>query len=145
MNTKLPMALSISRPQRSDGKRCINIEVMDEASRLRFLEIEIPLADMMAALTGLSHCSCVGDVRGLQWVGMHKVTESRSVICPLNSYKREELREWLECNCQEEGWILNTYLGSQESISTNPEGNGQVLRYSVTKYIAAEPTGEEAP
>ena len=137
------MSLSISRPQRSDGKRCINIEVMDEASRLRFLEIEIPLDQMMEALTGLSHCPCIGDVRDLQWVGMEKVTESRTVLCPLNSYKREELREWLEANCQEEGWMLITYLGSQGSVTKAPDGKGQILRYGVTKYVATEQAGKD--
>jgi len=61
------------------------------------------------------------------------VEESRKVLCPLKTYRKTDLEEWLSKNAQEEGWILNNYLRSQSSVTHTEEGT--ILRYSVTKYV----------
>jgi hypothetical protein len=130
---KLPMKLSISRPSYGNGKRKINLTIQDVASRTQFVDLEIELEDMMEAITGLGYRPCEAEVRGLANVGKTRVTESREIVCPLNTYKKEELREWLEANAQEDGWIIDSYLGLQGSTSNHPCGT--LLRYGVTKFI----------
>lgn len=130
---KLPMQLSISRPQYGNGKRKINITIQDEASGIQFVDLEIELEHMMEALTGLHGCPCEVEVRGLGNVGKKRVIERREIICPLKIYNREQLHEWLSANAQEDGWILDAYLGSRGSVSSHSDGT--LLRYQVTKFI----------
>jgi hypothetical protein len=133
---KLPMKLSISRPSYGDGRRKINLTIQDDASRVQFVDLEINLEHMMEALTGLSHCPCEVEVRGLAYVGKTKVTERREIVCPLKSCKTEDLRRWLVENAQEDGWILDSYLGSQGSTASHSEGT--LLRYNVYKFVATQ-------
>lgn len=51
--------LTISRPSYGDNREKINIVVRDQASRLKFLSIEIDYADFTKCITGLSEVSCV--------------------------------------------------------------------------------------
>lgn len=125
----MDMKLCISR--RSSDK--IVISITDEASRSEFVEVELSPHDFAMAVTGLSFVKATGSVRGLENVGKKKVIEKRSVVCPLNSYDRKNLSAWLEQNCSEQGWLLDTYLGSQGSIE-NVDG-GRKLNYSVYKYV----------
>ena len=77
-------------------------------------------------------------MRGLEHVGKKKVTEPRTAIAPksIPSHSRDELRAWLQENRQEDGWIIDSYLGSQNSV-TRDQGE-TVLRYSVFKYVPAD-------
>jgi hypothetical protein len=43
------------------------------------------------------------------------------------------LEQWLQDNAQEEGWIIDHYLGSQSSID-HMDGK-TFLNYSVHKYV----------
>lgn len=131
MNIKA--ALTISRL--STDK--ISICVQDHASHAQFLELEIDPAEFANALTGLSHVECTGEVRGLENVGKQIVSETRKVEYPHGGRpKRHELEAWLLLNCQEEGWIIDPYLGSQSSIS-NYDGK-TFLNYRVKRYEAVE-------
>ena len=110
---------------------------MDETSRLQFFEGQMTLQEFASAVTGLGYQTIIADIRGLEYIGKEKVTESREAVYLGRCYDRENLEKWLVENAQEEGWILNASLGSQSSVSYNKDGN-TVLCYSVTKYI--EPT-----
>ncbi|CAK7037105.1 hypothetical protein [Providencia rettgeri] len=125
--------LTISRPSYGDNREKINIVVRDQASRLKFLSIEIDYADFTKCITGLSEVSCDLIVNELENVGKKKITENRSVICPIRSYEKGILRDWLINNKQEDGYILDPYLGSQSSIQMCDEG--AVLNYRVIKYV----------
>jgi hypothetical protein len=91
--------------------------------------------DFATAVTGLSGIKVDAEVRGLDVVGKKKVVESRSALCPLNSYDKSTLQAWLLDNCQEEGWTIDPYLGSQSSLSYHTEG--VTLNYRVYKYVEA--------
>jgi hypothetical protein len=99
------------------------------------VEFEMKLADFAAALTGLAFVP--GDMRvaGLAVVGKQRVSERRSIECPLDTYDKKELSQWLVENAQEEGWTLNTYLGSQTSVTRRDDKT--ILQYSVTKFVEA--------
>lgn len=92
-------------------------------------------ADFAQALTGLSELDATATVRRLDVVGMKKVIEPRTIECPLKGYDRKELTSWLEENAKEDGWIIDTYLGSQGSVRYTDAGC--VLNYRVFKYIDA--------
>lgn len=130
------MSITISRPQYGDGRQKISITVVDNASRIEFLDLEIDLDEMMAALTGGSRRPCEAEIRGLESVGKTRVTEKREIVCPLKSYRRGELEKWLQENAQEDGWILDLYLGSHASTASHPDGT--LLRYNVTKFVDTE-------
>lgn len=124
--------LTISR--RSDDR--IFIQIRDEASRNKFVEVEVTPELFGMAVTGLGEVDCSFEVSGLGVVGMQKQTESRRAVCPLKSYDRDQLRAWLRENCAEDGWHIDAYLGSQGSVVSTDEGS--ILKYSVYRYVPRE-------
>lgn len=131
--------ITISRPQFGDGRELITLRFTDELSRGRFLEVRMSPRDFAMAVTGLSEMPCSLLAESLETVGLKKITEDRVCVCPLRSYDRQALELWLIQNAKEEGWTINPYLGSQNSRTTNSDGQ-TVLRYSVYKYV--EPSTE---
>ena len=111
----------------------IRIRFRDEASGIEFAEVAMTPENFGYAITNLAEQ--VGDleVRGLAYVGKKCVTEPRQIECPLNTYSREKLQVWLKSNAQEDGWVLDSYLGSQSSVDR--KSGKIVLNYRVTKYI----------
>lgn len=134
-------ALSISRPTYGDGRELIAIRFEDKASGAQFLEATVSPHDFALALTGLSRVDVDMTVRGLQVVGLKKIREARTAINPPQNYSKCFHEAWLQENCQEDGWILDCYLGSQSSISRS--GDETTLRYAVYRYVDPE-TGEVA-
>jgi hypothetical protein len=128
---KINANICISR----DSSDTMRLKVRDEASRVTFLELQISPHDLMMALTGLGYVDAkTAEVRGLDVVGKEKITETRSTEYPGVSYEsREKMEAWLCENCQEPGWIINPYLRSQSSISSN--GDTTILRYSVSRFV----------
>jgi hypothetical protein len=133
MNKNIECDLHIGQPRGGSGPEIMTIEVTDRASHIRFLSLEVPLASFMKAITGQFLSEIQGSVMGLEEVGKTRVTETRQIVCPLKTYKREEMREWLEANAQEAGWIIDSYLGSQGSVTSHPEGS--LLSYRVHKFV----------
>ncbi|HCM63746.1 MAG TPA: hypothetical protein DIT05_14570 [Morganella sp. (in: Bacteria)] len=128
--------ITISRPSYGDGRDVINIQVRDDVSRIKFLDVEINCADFARALTGLSETNCELTVRGLKSVGKVKIVEARTALCQNSLSSKESLSKWLEDNNQEDGWILDSYLGNKSSVEYTE--NGYVLKYRVIKYIEAD-------
>ena len=118
----------------SDG--IVRVEITDELSGIRFLECKFDIKSFAEMLLGLSYVEGSAEVRGLQYVGMQCIRENRTIFCPLTTHDEKELAEWLKENSKEDGWLLNTYLGSQGSI-VHVDG-GKQLNYSVIKYVEAE-------
>lgn len=129
MSNGLKAKVTVSRS--SDD--LIRIRFRDEASGIQFAEARMTLEEFALAVTGLAEREAELEVTGLQYVGKRRVTEQRSIVCPLDAYNKDKLEEWLKENAQEEGWLLNSYLGSQGSVSTRD--GVTILRYSVTKYV----------
>lgn len=114
---------------------CVSITLVDEASRVEFVDAEISYEEFARGLGSLqARPLTVCEVRGLELVGKKRIWERRSIICPLDTFDKQALAAWLEENAQEEGWILNTYLGSRDSISRSAEG-GTRINYSMTRYV----------
>ncbi len=62
-NIKLKGKLSISRPTYGDGRKLINITLVDEISGSEFLDLEIPTQQFAECLTGLSRVECEFEYR----------------------------------------------------------------------------------
>lgn len=124
--------LSISR----DSKDRINIEIICKESRARFLQLELSLEEYAQVITGLSHVEVEGKVNGLDVVGKTRVKEQRNITVgqDIGRQPKEQLKDWLIKNCGEDGWILDTYLGSQNSVVYNGVDK-YTINYSVYKYV----------
>lgn len=124
--------LSISR----NSKDLVGIRVKCDKSRITFLELELTLEEYAQVITGLSEVEVSGVVRGLQSVGKEKIGEPRSVVLPkgLYNYDKKPVVEYLEKNHQEEGWTLDLYLGSQESITHDQHTGDYTANYTVYRY-----------
>jgi hypothetical protein len=130
---KINAKINISRVSSNHREGYISIRIQDEKSLVTFFDGEMSLTDFAQAITGFSDQPIPAEVRGLDFLGKTRVREDRTIECPLDTCKKEELEQWLHENAQEEGWTLNTYLGSQNSVKRT-EGK-TILRYSVTKYV----------
>lgn len=111
----------------------VQIAITDSLSGIRFAELRMEYVDFAKAITGNAFQAAELTVRDLKYVGKRRITEDRKIVCPLKTYEKDKLAMWLVDNAQEEGWLINTYLGSQKSVTT-VEG-GTLLRYRVTKYV----------
>lgn len=124
--------VTISRNSRD----VVCITFRDEASGIQFAEASMTVEAYGYAITGLAEQDADLEVRGLEYVGKQRITESREIVCPIKTYDRKALSEWLSENAQEDGWLVSTYLGSQKSVTYKDDG--AVLRYSVTRYVDLE-------
>lgn len=128
--------ITISRPSTSDDRpEFVRIVVKDKSSRVQFLEVEVDMAEFALALTGLSEQPCVFKPHQLANVGKQKEVEritfplSKAYLdrYSLSSFDKKELASHMQNDpehiFQKEGWELDTYLGSQTSVTPNhPDG-----------------------
>lgn len=124
--------VTISRPQGFSEDQ-IHIQIVDRASRLTIATVKIDPADLTLALTGLSERPATAVVNTSGMIGKKKIVEDRVVKLPDEiGYNRREAEKYIEENYQEEGYILDSYLGSQSSLAAK---NGvYYARYSVVRY-----------
>ncbi len=129
MEQKILVSMGLSRTNRDE----IYIYIKDEQSRTTFLEMDLSLEVFAKLVTGLHQSDIPVTVRGLEYVGKSKISENRKVIYPGSKYDSKEIiKEWLVTNCQEDGWILDDYLGSQGSIQLIDDQRW--VNYRVYKY-----------
>lgn len=110
----------------------INIQVKDQASSVKMLDIKLTLEEYAMLVTGCSQSDLYMEVKDLDLVGKYKVREARQIIYRGHERGKLELQQWLIENAQEEGWIVDPYLGSQSSVRY--VGKEAILSYSVHKY-----------
>jgi len=130
----MEMSLTITKT----NKDKVRIYVKDSTSRIKFLDLTLTLEQFASVITGLAEVKVEGEVKDLSFVGKTKITEPRSITITKDIYyslKREDLGDWLLNNCQEDGWLLNTYLGSKSSVQWCTDINAVTLNYGVYKYI----------
>ncbi len=131
--------VTISRNSRD----IVRILIKDTLSKVKVCEVSLSLEDYAQIITGLSEVE--GDVEygNLLAVGKQKVVESRQAFCPAKerySLPAEEAKAYLLEHCQEEGWTIDTYLGSKNSVTATCTSNGlsgYTINYKVYKYVEA--------
>lgn len=130
----------------TQGDGYVKLEFEDVISGIHFLDIEMSYAEFGKLVKGCTSLKLEGDFRGLEHIGMRYVREPRTRLCNLDPFKvkRAELEQWLQDHAQEEGWSVNSYLGSRDSVVSNREGPGCLLYYGVFKYVPTTPEEREA-
>lgn len=120
-----------------------HIQINCDESNTRFLDAYID-ADTFAKMITSAHVEFEADVNGLDRVGKRKIRESRSVVVhrdKLNGLGRDAAKEYVKRHCQEDGWLLDSYMGSQSSVVYQP--NDMVkLNYAVFKFVEIEDESE---
>lgn len=125
--------LTMGRPSRGDGKEIVSIQLWDTASKQHVFDASVSLENFTRIITGQARIDCTFVTGNLSHVGKHRVIEDRSVPEPAGHLSREQLEKWLLDNCQEPGWYVDPYLGSQSSRTRVFDVN--MLRYRVFKYV----------
>ena len=133
---KIKAKITISKTSGGSDGPTVAVTLTDDLSGISFFRGEMSLHNYAECITGLGHVEMDADVRGLEYVGMKRVTESRTIECPLTDYKNEVLEQWLKDNAHEEGWLVSSYLGSKGQVTRKDDKT--ILRYHVTKYIKPE-------
>jgi len=141
MDISVSVEFGRARNSRSDSGDDYRLTVTDNSSRTRFLELRMTAKQFAEMLTSLHQSDVTAMVRGLDRVGKRRIREGRSAVCPEKFWSREEQEAWLVENCQEEGWILDSHLGSQSSV-VHKDGQ-TVLRYSVFKFVDEQETAND--
>lgn len=119
----------------------INVRLVDPISGIEFVDMEVPFKEFGSLIVNGPGVEAPTELRGLEWIGKKRVTERRSVFCPIPySYEKEEHQQWIKDNCQEDGWIVSSYLGNRDSVTYDykEREKGCTLHYSVYKYVDPE-------
>lgn len=132
MTRKMPGKLKISRTTNTLEEDYVTITVGDLASRTTFLSMKMSILEFGSCILGMSERPVELTVKGIDRIGKRKITESRKATFEGCLYNRETLEAMVSEHCQESGWIVDNYLGSQGSIS-HDDGK-TVVRYSVLRY-----------
>ena len=117
----------------------IKITIQDNDSRVILARVEMDAAQFTDALFGLAHVDVRCETGRLEHIGKVRVSEPRSVRSGISGYDKDKHIEWLKENCQEPGWFIDGYLGSQNSISFD-KGEYPLLRYRAFKFVDKEPS-----
>lgn len=126
----------------NDDVKSIRIELTDDKSRNRFITIEIDPKDLMLALTGFSGKPIKYETHRLEFLGKKKETEDLvvAIIAGEVGYyfdTKKQFQNYLEAYehvLVGDGWKIDTYLGSQNSIKKMPDGS-VILNVSKYRYI----------
>lgn len=138
--------ITISRPTFSDEKEAICISLTDSSSGVEFVELEMTLSDFTKAITGQGFIPIDFDVRGLEFVGLTKETEKARITVKkielidkgYDINKRGFLEAYLTEHAKRDGWIVNAYLGSQDSVVR--ETDHVTMNFSYNRYVKPEVT-----
>ena len=127
--------LTISRPQRSNGKRMISITVRDSDAGIEFLEIDISLESFAECITGLAYAECDIEFSGLENVGKQIERDTIEFEIPEYIYfgTRKEIAYKLAKETAPDGWIVSNYFGSQSSFFR--KDGKDYARTSISRWV----------
>lgn len=133
--------ISITRPSSNmDDVNYIRIEVVDDNSRSRFLDMHIDYAAFAQALTGLSYMPVKFTFRNAENVG--KYIEKKDLIIDIDKYHldQKEADEIID-RYTPEGWYASHYVGSQNSFFTKKDK--YYLKTYIYRYVDNNPNEEK--
>lgn len=128
----MKMSLTISKNSKDE----VHIVVRDKPSRVKFLDLNLTLTNFAEVLTGLSEVEVEGEVFDLDVIGKPLVRERRSVVLPIGLYLYNKMKvvDYLIEHHQEDGWNMDLYLGSQNSIVYDSATGLHTVNYHVFRY-----------
>ena len=127
----IPGKITIGRPSCGSGEKYISIQIKDESSRIRFLEVKISLDQFAECITGRSEVPIMMTVSGLEHIG--KVKESKPMSFPISSHDRDLAAKLAKELCPE-GWLVSKYFGSQKSFS-HDNAEGYTAHTTIYRYV----------
>lgn len=140
MSNLLAGKLSISRVHSShDGVShhgdYMNITIVDESSRVQFVDVQVDIKTFMDVLTGLARQPCEFELRQSELVGMIKEYKSLLVPKPEWNASEEDIDEIL-APFEVDGWTA-----TRENIENHHNYRGDKVQVSFHRFV--EPTPEE--
>lgn len=127
--------INITRPSTPDCRDVIKISVIDDDARITVFEGEMTAENFALCITGLSDQQIRGfSSTAIYALGKERVYEKRQVVLPKEIDYRDRSK-WVEENCQEEGWFVDSHLGSRGSISHDPNTGTHTANYRVFRYV----------
>ncbi len=129
MTKEFDVNVSCSR----DSHDRFTIRIRDEGAVNASFEVTLT-PENFAYLVSSMIVKAKATVRRPDLFGKKRISERRSIKCPLRGHGREPLKKWLIDNCQEDGWELDPYLGSQGSVTFLVGEDGCMLNYRVQRW-----------
>jgi len=127
--------ITISRPCSSREDEVVSITIQDEDAKVQFVEVEVSLANMMQAITGLGNVPCEFVTRGLESVG--KVREAKSLEFEIGCESWRMDKDMAYAKAREAcpvGWIASEYFGSKDSFFSRDGKN--YARTTIVRWVA---------
>lgn len=129
MTKKIKVEMTCSR----DSSDNFRFRFRDKNSRIEFFSFELTPEDFAFFITNRTICDVEAETHGLEFIGKEKVIEKRSILVPKEfGSDRDKIEKFVK-EQKEEGWFVDSYLGSQSSFSHTEEG--QWAHYKVYKYV----------
>lgn len=129
---KVVVNIEASRCMSNAQDDFVELRLECNTSHIHFAVVRLSMSEFGNLVTGAGVRRKEIEVCGLEHVGKKYIHSNREIFCPIKGYDKEPLRQWLRDNAKEDGWYLDTYLGSQGS--TRSVDGGQILKYSVYRY-----------
>lgn len=126
---------SISRPRGAAECDYIEVEIVDESSGVRFLQVQVKYADFALALTSLE-VGCKYELHGAEDVGKVRETRYEEVFIPDSIFfgDRESLAQ-VAVEALESGWVGNVQDALNHHKEIRREEGGRVQRVLYTRLV----------
>ena len=135
MRKTLKGKLTISRVMSNREDDYVEIRIEDEVSGVEFVSINLSMEQYGHAVAGTSYQDIEYTARDMDCIGKVKEHEVAKVSIPKElGYNRKGAEDYVKANYQRDGWYLDSYLGSQNSIV----GNGNVYYANISYYRYVE-------
>lgn len=117
--------------------------IRDQNSRCRFLTFKITKKELIDLIQSKS-VEIDYTLKDAHLCGKYLIIEKRVKSIPSENplqATKEYLEQYIKDNFQEDGWFLDAYLGSQDSVSWDHKNKCNIVRYSVYKYVEEKENG----
>lgn len=108
------------------------LEISDSRSIMTSVVVSLTAEQVAKMITGVHTGGVQVTCSRPDLFGKVRIKEHRQVFCPLTTYNKADLEEWLLANYHEDGWEVDPYLGSQSS--TKIVEGGQLLNFKVERW-----------
>ena len=122
----------------------INIQLKDEKSRNRFIEVWIPLDEFMRALTGVSErpMKYIIEDNLIETLGKERVVQKVNMKLPDGFVDAEEIprlvaEDFFNRGFLKEGWIIRDN-GLGRTQENQPIDGHRIWTYRIEKYVEVE-------
>lgn len=126
--------ITISRVQCSHEDDYICIQIVDESSGTRFVEVKIAPETLTNVLTGLASQECEFKTRDLSRIGLKRETKTESVqrpkMCRDSESAKTEIANLL-LSFEVDGWIAN----QDDAYNNHRWSDDNKVRVGFTRYV----------